>query len=570
MIRILYFCFVLTLYITAKSTAIAQIASDPFYPSNTELQIQLKLLANDYSEIVQYKELGHATNGNQPIMALKISDNVTDVEDEPVWVFTGFIHGNEQIGLRILIDLANELALEYGKDSNVTNWINAYEIWLIMSLNPWGYENDFSGTPSVLGTRKNGVNTVNATTSGVDLNRNFDFDWKNSGSSDPLSSGYRGASPFSEKETQAFRDLILERKPIFGISFHQGLNREGGEVFYPWGGTSGNNIMLYTFANHYANWVFNSRTLGSFCEKDSSGNYILQDPHGNPCGSDENTSNSCSELCWKPFINDASPKGYSSTWNYAAVGTVDLMVEVSSRLYNEEFMHFHEDSLTEYQRTIKAIATEFALNHREGIKSWFQHFLYSTDPVQFLGPGFTGHVTDSQTSVPLSAVIEVERTTNRAIADRTSEPIFGRFWRFLPSGEHIVKISALGYETWQDTLTILRNVPLIELEITLKPESVHVETEIAELPMGYHLSPAYPNPFHSQTQFTLRVQQSQTVEITVYNLQGRKVATLHNDILAAGKTNVFKFETRNLQSGLYMIKIRGKHFQTVMMVTAVK
>ncbi len=172
-----YFYFVLTLFFTTKSTAIAQIVSYPFYPSNTELQTQLKVLANDYSEIVQYRELGYATNGNQPIMALKISDNVTDVEDEPVWVFTGFLHGNEHIGLRILLDLANELASEYGKDSNVTNWINAYEIWLVMSLNPWGYEHDATGTPNVFGTRKNGISTENATTSGVDLNRNFNFIW---------------------------------------------------------------------------------------------------------------------------------------------------------------------------------------------------------------------------------------------------------------------------------------------------------------------------------------------------------------------------------------------------------
>ena len=564
MIRLLYFYFVLILFNSIENKALAQTVSDPFYPNLTDLQIQLQALANDHSDIVQYKELGYATNGNQPIMAPKISDNVNEIEDEPAWVFIGVIHGNEQIGLRILLDLANELAVQYDSVPNVTNWVNAYEIWLVMSLNPWGYENGSSGTASVLGTRKNGINTADPVTSGVDLNRNFDFYWNYTESNDPLSYEYRGESAFSEKETQAFRDLILERKPVFGISFHQGLKREGGEVFYPFGATNSNITMLKPYATHYANWIFESRTLGSFCEKDTSGNYILQDPYGN-------------QLCSKPFVNDAQPRGYSSTWNYAAVGTVDLMVEVSSRLYNEPFMHLPEDSLTEYQQTIKAIANEFSRNHREGIKSWFQHFLYSTDTVRILGPGFTGHVTDAQTNSPISAVIEVDGTSSSVfgtpssiLADRTSEPTFGRFWRLLSPGTHIVRISAPGYETWQDTLTIQSNGPLIDLEVALTTESVNVDTEIAMFPGEYHLSPVYPNPFHSQTQFTLTVKRNQTVEITVFNLQGRKVTTLHNNIVIAGKPKHFKFEIRNLPNGLYLLQIRGQYFKTVKMITAVK
>jgi len=132
-----------------------------------------------------------------------------------------------------------------------------------------------------------------------------------------------------------------------------------------------------------------------------------------------------------------------------------------------------------------------------------------------------------------------------------------------------VRISAPGYKTWQDTLSIQKNDPLIDLDVALTPGSVVGDAEITDFPDEYQLSPVYPNPFRSQTQFTLTVKQNQTVEITVYNLQGKKVATLHNDILTAGKTNVFVFETRNLQSGLYLLKIRGKYFQTMKTVIAV-
>jgi hypothetical protein len=546
------------LFLSIENIAIAQIVSDPIYPNLTDLQIKLKALANDYSDIVQYKELGYATNGNQPIMALKISDNVNDIEDEPVWVFIGVIHGNEQIGLRILLDLAYELAMQYDSVPNVTEWVNAYEIWLVLSLNPWGYENSFSGTGSVLGTRKNGINTEDPVTSGVDLNRNFDFNWENSPSNDPHSHQYKGESAFSENETQAFRDLILERKPVFGISFHQGLNQDGGEVFYPYGATYRNNTMLSNYATKYANWVYASRRLGPFCKKDdSTGKYILEDPQG-------------SYLCWQPNVNDSQPQGYSNTWNFAAVGTVDFMVEVSRRLFNEEFMHYPQDSLTEDQQTIKAIAIEFARNHREGIKSWFQHFLYSADTVRFMGPGVTGHVIDGQTNSPLSAVIEVEGTTSGMLVDRTSEVKFGRFWYFLLPGEHLVRISAPGYKTWQDTLTIQKNAPLVDLDVALTPGSVNSDTEITDFPDEYQLSPVYPNPSHSQAQFTLMVKRNQTVEISVYNLQGMKVITVYNEILRTGMKHDFKFETKDLPNGLYLLQIRGQYFKTTKMLTVIK
>ncbi|VDD95629.1 unnamed protein product, partial [Enterobius vermicularis] len=48
---------------------------------------------------------------------------------------------------------------------------------------------------------------------GVDLNRNFDFHFKESGTSDdPCSEIYQGTGPFSEPETRAVRDAILSNR----------------------------------------------------------------------------------------------------------------------------------------------------------------------------------------------------------------------------------------------------------------------------------------------------------------------------------------------------------------------
>jgi len=49
----------------------------------------------------------------------------------------------------------------------------------------------------------------------VDLNRNYDFKWARgspgSSSGDPCSEDYRGAYPFSEKETSNIRDFVSRR-----------------------------------------------------------------------------------------------------------------------------------------------------------------------------------------------------------------------------------------------------------------------------------------------------------------------------------------------------------------------
>jgi len=48
---------------------------------------------------------------------------------------------------------------------------------------------------------------------GVDLNRNFDFHWGETGAStEPCEEIYQGSAPFSEPESRAVRDFILSHK----------------------------------------------------------------------------------------------------------------------------------------------------------------------------------------------------------------------------------------------------------------------------------------------------------------------------------------------------------------------
>lgn len=81
-----------------------------------------------------------------------------------------------------------------------------------------------------------------------------------------------------------------------------------------------------------------------------------------------------------------------------------------------------------------------------------------------------------------------------------------------------------------------------------------------ELLEAFALSDAYPNPFNPSTSFTLAVAQTQHVQIKVYDLQGREIATLHNGTLDGQTTHLFRFDAQSMSSGRYLVRVQGEQF----------
>jgi hypothetical protein len=71
----------------------------------------------------------------------------------------------------------------------------------------------------------------------------------------------------------------------------------------------------------------------------------------------------------------------------------------------------------------------------------------------------------------------------------------------------------------------------------------------------YNLYQNYPNPFNPSTIISFSVPSEQRVELTVYDILGRKIATLFNSVAKAGITSV-NFKADNLASGIYIYSIR--------------
>ena len=232
-----------------------------------ELNQRFDELKSLYPEIISDKVvLGQSIEGND-IWTFKLSDNANIDEEEPEILYTGLTHSREPLSMMNLFYFVQNLCEGYQSSSSLeANYlINEREMWFIPVINPDGYIYNEQIEPNGGGMhRKNRKDTGcgQGTQRGVDLNRNFSFGWgiNDTGSSpDPCYATYRGASGFSEPETQVVRDFINTREFVNVLHYHS----YGNMYIHPFGdGSYPDSLNLLTFrglANEmsdYNNFIF--------------------------------------------------------------------------------------------------------------------------------------------------------------------------------------------------------------------------------------------------------------------------------------------------------------------------
>lgn len=87
------------------------------------------------------------------------------------------------------------------------------------------------------------------------------------------------------------------------------------------------------------------------------------------------------------------------------------------------------------------------------------------------------------------------------------------------------------------------------------------DEELPEIISGYNfLEPAYPNPFTDQTTFKVTLNRVQDVTITLHNVSGQLVRTLHSGFLLPNTPYTFEIDASGLASGMYLYKVASKTF----------
>jgi len=160
---------------------------------------------------------------DRDIIAVTISKNIKTHQEKPALFFTGTIHAREWVGIEVSLSFAQYILEHIEYDPQLNMLLDRSTLYMVPCANPDGFEysrNHFSFW------RKNRRRNSDGSF-GVDLNRNFSVGF--TPNKDMTSNVYSGPAAFSEPETAALRDFVLEHTNItIALDYHS-----QGNVFFP-------------------------------------------------------------------------------------------------------------------------------------------------------------------------------------------------------------------------------------------------------------------------------------------------------------------------------------------------
>jgi hypothetical protein len=251
----------------------------PCYRTVEETYATAEQLASEHPTLASWIDVGDTwkrtefgTESGHDMRVLRLT-NTQIPGPKPILFVLSSIHAREYAPAELNTRFGETLVSNYGIDPDITWLLDYHEIHLLLQGNPDGRERAEEG----ISWRKNTNNNYCADTiaRGVDLNRNFEFQWGCCGgsSTDTCDQTYRGPIPGSEPETQAIQDYVRSLFPdqrddpigspapddTTGVFID--LHSYGELVLWPWGFTSSqppNSSDLRTLGRKFA--YFNDYT----------------------------------------------------------------------------------------------------------------------------------------------------------------------------------------------------------------------------------------------------------------------------------------------------------------------
>ena len=156
------------------------------------------------------------------LYGIKISDNVTQDEDEPALLIVSCHHAREIVTPELALKFISNLTSIYANPAHpdhqaVVSAVDGYEIWVLPMWNPDGYNEVFVGNNLWRKNRRVFPQGV-----GVDQNRNYPVGWSSgcAGSTNVNNETYKGPNPFSEPETQTMLALHDDKRFAKVLDYH--------------------------------------------------------------------------------------------------------------------------------------------------------------------------------------------------------------------------------------------------------------------------------------------------------------------------------------------------------------
>ena len=190
-----------------------------------ELMDNLDSMAAKYPGLVSARQPINAqtTDEGRSLYWMRLSDNPNVDESEPEVLYTALHHAREPNGMAAVVYYMWYLLENYATDTSIQNLVNNTEMYFIPCVNPDGYYYNETTDPSGGGYWRKNRHDFGAGIFGVDLNRNYGFNWgydDNGSSPDSASDTFRGNAPFSEAETQMTSAFCNAHNFKLALNYH--------------------------------------------------------------------------------------------------------------------------------------------------------------------------------------------------------------------------------------------------------------------------------------------------------------------------------------------------------------
>lgn len=471
-----------------------------------------------YPDITELDTCGYSQRFNMPIARFIISSTVGVREDEPAALINGMHHAREPIGNEICLHTIKWILDNYPDSANAQKWVDSMELQFVPIVNPEGWQYI------------------------TDSSLNYPWWRKN------------------------LRDNGNNGGPINPDSDGVDLNRN-----YDWRWELGGSPdpISWVYRGPYPNSESEIQALTSLAAQrkfvvgisyHSYGYDVFRPWYYNGIYTpDESTLTEIAHnIAYQ--IGDYTPghlggTNMSSVWLYGELGMYDFLIETAL-----SFIPPPDTIVIECEKNFNGIV--YLLNRT----------FYS---------GITGHVRDSTTLEPLAANVEVLGLVGDSITHRTSDSLFGRFYRLLTNGTYTMRFSKPGYITKTITGIPVTSDSLTKLEVLLAVDMGIEQGEIAQL-SALNLG-ARPNPFKERTDIRYQVNTHgefehagyglQDIALRIYSTAGRLVRVLYSAPVAPGPT-LFSWDGRDdagrmLPSGIYfyhLVETFNERFGKVVMI----
>jgi len=198
---------------------------DESYKDSDMVEAVLRAYAERFPNLTRLEEIGRSREG-RPILALRITKAGDDDDRRPSVLFDGAHHGGELMSTEIVLDIVQQLVEQYGKDPDLTRFVDNAAIWCVPLVNVDGNHRYIYETRDY--DRKNARDIDDNGRldgwDGVDLYRQYPVKWGGLGEvgsrSWPFHYRYRGPEAASEPEIQAMIRLAERERFAASIDYH--------------------------------------------------------------------------------------------------------------------------------------------------------------------------------------------------------------------------------------------------------------------------------------------------------------------------------------------------------------